>query len=154
MFSFIIVLYYVVFPWLLWCIGLDWGRFIFFNVDFLPFLFGMFCGVFLFILFNFVLYFCYLLRYHFEDKVFYNFYVQLLYTLLRVLVLRFYCGPIPHLIVCFLLFVLVCHSFENKVFAVMQITFFYLFFLVKKHTWKTWKGQIKHLTNITSFCRY
>ena len=67
------------------------------------------------------------------------FYVQLLCTLLRVLVFRFYCGPIPHLVVCFLLFYF-CHSFNLKCLQLCRSLFLFIFF-GQKHTWKTWKGQ-------------
>ena len=60
------------------------------------------------------------------------FYVQLLCTLLRVLVFRFYCGPIPHLVVCFLLFYFLSFL-QLEVLAVMQITFFIYFFWSKTY---------------------
>ena len=79
------------------------------------------------------------------------FYVQLLCTLLRVLVFRFYCGPIPHLVVCFLLFYF-CHSFYLKCLQLCRSLFFiyllFFFFMVKNIPEKPGRDKKQHLTNI------
>ena len=61
------------------------------------------------------------------------FYVQLLCTLLRVLVFRFYCGPIPHLVVCFFCYFIFCHSFNLKCLQLCRSLFLFIFFWSKTY---------------------